>query len=124
MNKKAFLRTIEMAIAIILTIAVAYFLFPKTSTPQEEANLGILKVLEQKPEFRNCVVMLNYNCTESFLRNYTPPNYDFTYDITENQNEVHANLPAKKINTESIYIAGDINLYNPKIIRLYYWRKE
>jgi len=58
------------------------------------------------------------------LRNYTPPNYDFTYDITENQNEVHANLPAKKINTESIYIAGDINLYNPKIIRLYYWRKE
>jgi len=124
MKKKAYLRTIEVAIAIIITFAVAYFIFPKTPTPQEDAMLSILPVLEQKEEFRNCVIALNYSCTESFLREYVPPNYEFSYDIVENPDTVHANLPAKRINTESVYISGNISLYSPKIIRLYYWRKE
>jgi len=124
MNKKAYLRTIEMTVAIIITFAVAYYIFPKAPTPQGEASLNILQVLEQKPEFRSCVAAIDYNCTESFLRNYTPSNYEFAYDITEDPNQGHANLPEKKINTESVYISGNINLYNPKIVKLYCWRKE
>jgi len=124
MNRKAYLRTIEMAIAIILTFTVAYYIFPRASTPAETQNLGILSVLEQKPEFRSCVANLNYNCTESFLRNYTPSNYDFAYDITEDPNQGHSGLPSEAINAESVYMAGDKDLYNPKIVKLYYWRKE
>jgi len=123
MNKKAYMHTIEVVLAVLLTFAVAYFIIPRTSTPQEAASLSILPVLEQKPEFRGCVISLNYSCVESYLRDYLPKNYDFDYDITENPETPHANLPAKSINTESIYIAGNSSVYSPKIVRLYYWRK-
>jgi hypothetical protein len=126
MKKKAYLRTIEVAIAVILTFIVAYFIFPRAATPQEENRLSVLPVLEQNPEFRDCVVTINYSCTEAFLRDYVPLNYDFVYDITEDPETGHANLPQKNIYPESVYIAGSsqINLYNPKIVKLYYWRKE
>ncbi len=124
MKKKAYLRTIEVTIAVILTFVIAYFIFPRATVPTEAPGLSILPVLEQSPEFRSCVTGLNYSCTEAFLRDYVPGNYDFTYDITEDPETAHAGLPTKKIYTESVYIAGDINLYSPKIIKLYYWRKE
>ena len=124
MKKKAYLRTIEVALAVILTFIVAYSIFPRATTPQNEADLSILPVLEQREDFRSCVISLNYSCTDVFLRNYIPSNYDFAYDITDSIETGHAGLTAKEIYTESIYISGNINLYNPKVIKLYYWRKE
>ena len=124
MKKKAYLRTIEVTIAIILTFVIAYFIFPRATVPTEYSGISILPVLEQNPEFRSCVTSLNYSCTEAFLRDYVPGNYDFAYDITEDSETAHAGLPAQGVYAESIYIAGDINLYSPKIIKLYYWRKE
>ncbi len=124
MNKKAFLRTVEVALAIIGTFLIAYLIFPGSSTPQETENLGILPVLEQNPAFRKCVVSLNHTCMETFFEEYLPANYDFAYDVTENPEQVHANLPDKEAFSESVYVAGTIALYNPKIIKLYYWRIE
>ena len=123
MRKKAYMRTIEVAFAIILTFVVAYFVMPRSATPQEDARISILPVLEQKPEFRNCVIAPDFNCADTLLREFVPSNYDFAFDITENPNTPHAGLPAKSINTESAYIAGNTSLYSPKIVRLYYWRK-
>lgn len=124
MNKKAYLRTIEVTVAILMTFVVAYFIFPRSVTPSEDAKISVLSVLEQKQEFRDCVTGLNYSCTEQYLRDYVPSNYDFVYDITEDPGAGHANLPEKQIYTESLFISGNINLYSPKIIKLYYWRKE
>ena len=124
MNRKAYLRTIEVMIATIITFLFVYFVFPKSQTPEEKIKLGVLKVLENNPDFRNCVITLSYNCTENYLNDYVPKNYGFVFDIAENPDIYRANLPEKSINTETIYIAGDINLYSPKIVKLYYWRKE
>jgi len=124
MRKKAYLRTIEVAFAVILTFIIAYFVLPRSITPQDEARISILPVLEQKPEFRNCVMAVDFNCTYALLREFVPSNYDFAFDITENPNTPHAGLPAKRINTESVYIAGNISMYSPKIVKLYYWRKD
>ena len=122
MNRKAYLRTIEVMIAILVTFLFVYYVFPKSQTPQESENLGILNVLEKSPDFRNCVIIPDYNCTESYLRSYMPKNYDFVFDISENPGVVRANLPEKNINTETVYIAGNISAYAPKIVSLYYWR--
>jgi len=106
MNKKAFLRTIEVTIAIIITFIVAYAIFPRASTPESAASLNILPVLEQKPEFRGCVAAMDYDCARAFLREYIPLSYDFAFDISETPSQAHANLPDKQITAESLYIAG------------------
>lgn len=124
MKKKAYLRTIEVAFAIILTFTVAYFIIPRASAPQPEPALGILAVLEKSPQFRDCAVLLNHICVEALLREHVPPNYDFDFAITEDPNQSHGNLPEKTIIAESLFISGNINLYSPRIIMLYYWRKE
>lgn len=123
MNKKAYLRTIEVSIAIILTFIIAYFLIPSSSIPSDIKSISILPVLEQDPGFRNCVTNYDFNCTENYLRDFVPPQYDFAFDLTQDPDFSHANLPEQDIYTESIYMSGNINLYNPKIIKLYYWRK-
>lgn len=121
MNKKAFLRTVEVAVAVIITFLIAYSIFPESTTPQKTESLGILYVLEQNPDFRYCVASLNYTCVEGFFEEFLPENYEFAYDITENPEQKHANLPEKDVFSESVYITGTINLYKPKIVKLYYW---
>jgi len=124
MNKKAYLRTIEVVIAVIITFAFVYFVFPRSQTPEEKVNLDVLKVLENNPGFRNCLMSDDYNCTASYLKDYVPKNYDFVFDISENPEIMRVNLPEKNINTETIYIAGNITLYSPKFLKIYYWRIE
>ena len=124
MNKKSFLRTIEVMIAVLITFIFIFFVFPKSQTPEEKVQLEVLKVLENSPEFRNCILGLDYNCTGDFLNDYVPKNYGFVFDISDNPDIFRANLPEKNINTETLYIAGNITSYSPKFVKLYYWRIE
>jgi len=124
MNKKAYARTIEVMIAVIITFLFVYFIFPKSQTPAEEARLEVLKVLENNPTFRNCAISAEYGCVQSYLKDYVPRNYEFAFDIADNPDIFRANLPEKNINTKTLYLSGNITLYNPKFIKLYYWRIE
>lgn len=109
MKKKAYLRTIEVTIAVIITFAVAYFIMPRASVTVDDVKISVLPTLEQNQGFRDCVMQLNYNCVNGYLRNFVPQNYDFTFDITEDPNTPHQGLPDKRISTESIYLAGTNN---------------
>ncbi|MBW3023141.1 hypothetical protein KY308_03490 [Candidatus Woesearchaeota archaeon] len=124
MNKKSYLRTIEVMIAILVTFLFVYFVFPKSQTPQENEQITVLKVLENNPDFRNCILGVEYGCVENYLKDYVPPNYDFVFDISEDVDVFRPNLPEKNINTETIYISGNTTEYSPKLLKLYYWRKE
>ena len=88
MNKKAYTRTIEVLIAVIITMLFIYFVFPKSQTPTEQASLGILKVLENNPTFRNCAISTEYSCVKSYLKDYVPKNYEYVFDISENTDKI------------------------------------
>ncbi|MEM4336572.1 MAG: hypothetical protein QXG86_01040 [Candidatus Woesearchaeota archaeon] len=124
MKKKAYLRTIEALMAVLLTFLFVFFVFPKSQTQVNKIEFGVLSTLENEETFRNCVLIADYNCTYTFLRRHIPQNYDFVFDINDNPGMFRTNLPEKNINTETLYIAGNITFYNPKFLRIYYWRIE
>ena len=124
-NKKAYLRTLEVAFAILLTMSVLVFVFSKAKLPSDDAfsSINVLENLEFNTEFRNCVVGGNESCVVNMVNNSLPALYrsSFNVVITDDINYIPGNLPDKRVYADSVFIAGNIYNYSPKIVKLFYW---
>lgn len=124
MRKKAYLRTLEMAVAALLTFIFVSYVIPKAPTVPEEKKAQIVSVLAQNDDFKNCIVSDNFDCIEKMLDEFMPEQYEFVYDLSESPFTIRAGLPKKRIFVDSFFFSGNSSVYKPRMIKVYYWRKE
>ncbi len=125
MNKKAFLRTIEAVIAVVITFIVLVVIFPKNNISEyQKSSLNNLELMNDDENLRNCIYSDNLSCAESIIRNYLPNSYDFQYLITSNPNDFIYSLPKTKIHTTNIVFAGNNYIYDFRVLKIYYWLKN
>ena len=70
-GKKAYLKTLEAVIAIVLSFMFIIFFIPtKPDTQERQPDLDLINVLGQNPTFRTCVLIENYSCTNTTFEAY------------------------------------------------------
>lgn len=126
-GKKAYLKTVEAAIAIVLSFMfIVYFIPTKPDTKESLADLDILTIMDQDSTFRRCAIAENYSCMNATFESYYPEvtlSHDYLFNVSTNPRISDVSLPPLDIRVESIMIAGNDTYLRPKTIRLYYWPK-
>ena len=119
---KAYIRTLEMFIAIVITFIFLMFVIPKNMSRAEEKELHFLAKLEQESNFRNCVISSNISCINSSVSQLIPSRYDYTL-ITDDKLNTPETLPLAKIGADSIMIKGNMTNSTTKFVQVFYWKK-
>ncbi|MBD3204025.1 hypothetical protein GF327_07020 [Candidatus Woesearchaeota archaeon] len=122
--KKAYIKTVEVIIAILFSTLFLLYVIPGQSPKQPEKNLEILTQVEKLPDVRNFVAG-NSGCYDSSHSNiltngisvYLPESYDYKICINNKTNDA----PDQKIFIDTVVISGNMSVYNPKTVRLYHW---
>ena len=123
-DKKAFMKTVEVIIAVLVTFAFVISIIPETAVNRNTNPDNFLMGLENNMNFRSCVISEDSTCLDNIISTSIVGYYNYTYSIFDNYlDEPSLNLPQKEINTYSVVVSGNHSLYNPKIFKLYYWTK-
>ena len=122
-NKKAYMRTLEVFMAVLITFIFVIYVVPTYYRERApETGINILNSLEDN--LRDCA---NTSCVENAINSFDSDfgkKYNYIINISSDVNTVVSGLPAaKKIFSDSVFIAGNSTSYDPRIIRLYYWYK-
>lgn len=122
-NKKGFMRTLEATIAVVLTFTILFALLPKIQTGDSTPDIGILEELQYDAEFRNCALDRNFSCVNETVHDSLPVFYRDGYivNLTNNENYI-PDLPLdRNVKSESVFISGNLTLFDPIIVKLFYW---
>jgi len=124
MNKKAYVRTVEVFIAVLITFIFITFIIPvEQPAVRTKQEINALHLLEEYEHFRSCSMMpdeqLAENCINATISPFIPKKFDYKLSVSDKTVE----LPEKQVYVESLFMAANITHYEPRIIRLYYWLK-
>ncbi|HLD89105.1 MAG TPA: hypothetical protein VI894_02765 [Candidatus Nanoarchaeia archaeon] len=123
-DKKAFMKVIEVGIAIVLTYLFLILITPKQVPASSRQQVSeSLSVLQQSVEFRNCVITEDSRCINESISRFLRASFDFRYSISDNPNYALQELPQKIIFVDSIFISGSTTNYKPRIFKVYYWTR-
>jgi competence protein ComGC len=121
-NKKAYVKTIEMFIAIVMTFIFLVILIPRASQQdKQDVGTGILARLEQRDAFRSCVLLRDNSCLYDLVNNSLPRRYQFDITVSEDPSYKPVLNATENIYTDSVFIAGNDTMYNGTTVRLFYW---
>ncbi len=121
--KKAYVRTLEAGIAAFITFLFITMVLPKYAPLTEKAYDPMMNSYEGNPDFRNCAIDYNVSCLQSIFRISVPQSMELIVDISENPNTIRANLPTKRINTDSLFIQGNSTDYAPRMVKIYDYKR-
>ena len=135
LDKKAYIRTVEAIIAIIILLMVVFFLIqerpeqkPDVPNRVEGAQNFILNELSYNETSRECIVN-NPLCENSIVftsivDENIPFGYNYSIKICDTTNCVVPTPIDKNVYVSDIVIGSTIENQNPKIIRLWIWSLE
>ena len=136
--KKGFIKTLEAVIAVILIVSFLFYVINKSGVREsevpkniEEAQRFILNEISEDKEFRGCIIDNFGGCKtgsgcvsdlNEFIKKNIPAGYDYECEIC-GQVESCVDLPPETLK-KSVYVKDSfIAAEQPKIFRLYIWRK-
>ena len=123
-GKKAYMRTLEVILAMVLTFAFVLYIMPAPDNTASDASDGILIGLIESGSFRESAGNMtgcaykSDNTTLTRILDGTLPEH-VNYAICPKGSL--PSLPRKKVKAESVYLTGNITAYDARIVRLYYW---
>lgn len=123
MHNKAMLKTFEafIAITMILLFLVIVLANVSVKAPQQ---LDIMDALVKDDGFRACIASDSITCAENVAKGFVPRNYEFLIVSSASSDATSPSLPARKnVISESAFFSGNQTKYNPRIVRIYYWKK-
>lgn len=123
-NKKAYLRTIEAMIAVVLTFSVIAYISISKDDANEYTSKQILLRLSENDEFRSymlnisdCINKNDNKTLNIIIEEETGQNLNYIICPSTKKPE----LPRTNVNAESVYLNSKYGSELPKIIRMYYW---
>ena len=131
-TKKAFIRTLEAIIAIVITFIFLVAILPLRETGiTTEEKIKVLGNLVDDEEFRTEVFTLSVDqCfTEespdwlsNLVRKYLSNGYEYRFCLYEDLDyPLIEDLPDKEVFVDSVFITKDLSNYERRIVRFYYW---
>jgi len=125
MNKKAFMKTVEVVIVIVLTAVYMLTILPQNADISASPNIDYLSKLQTNNDFRKLATQKQgcFDATDTDTNNiigkYIPPDFEYKicFDAT------FSALPDKEVSAESIFFAGNETDINYKVVRLYAWAR-
>lgn len=117
-NKKAFLRTVEVMIAIVLALLFLTFMLQQKVPSKDKKNLD-LSALMDDDAFRACALADNNTCMREIVQSKIPRGYEFAV----NDSIYYTPETRSDIYTESFLISGTLASLDVKEVRVYYWVK-
>ncbi len=123
-GKSGFLRTIEVLVALFITIIFLVLIIPRYYTSDIDIqDQNIIEPLREDDAFRNAVLSGDNATIDTKIRQHLSAKYEFVYTSSADQNAVANNLPAKRVFSESAYFTANSTYYSPKVFRIYYWSR-
>jgi len=129
--KKAILYSLESAIAITMILFIIVILFQKPPSPPEFYRINYkikafsgLKTLALTGELRKHVMENDVVSIENKLSSYIPESLNYTvviFNETTNITEMPSIANEKEVMSVNYLLAGDIDDYRPKDVRIYLW---
>jgi hypothetical protein len=125
-NKKAFVKTLEALLAIIITSIFMLGVFPKQQANLAFEEVSYLAKLEKNSDFRifaggndGCFNSTPKASINVLIESYLPARYDYIFCSNAKAQQV----PQGKLYADTLFFTGNITQTNYKILRLYYWVK-
>jgi len=125
-KKKAYMKTMEALLAIIITAIFMILLIPQFRVSEvKEDKPEVLEQLEKDPDFRISVVTTAEGCYNKSSNNALTQKIesylldDYEYRICLNKKAL--NLTEKKVYADSVFILGNMTNFSHREVRLYYW---
>ena len=129
-NKKAYIRTLEAVVAILILYLVMTSVLSKNKTTTasvpkdiELTQSLILDEIENNDYYRSCVLMKDYFCLGDFINNTLKARYSYNLTLCTKDNCMYPETPSKEIYAKSIIISSNITRYNTTSVNLFLWRK-
>ncbi|MBW2995046.1 hypothetical protein KY312_01735 [Candidatus Woesearchaeota archaeon] len=125
--KKAFLKTAEVMIAIVVAATFLIYIFPSSPVRQQQEPVSILETLEDNDEFRQLLMLNNSRCidADAEIRKHLPARFKYSYEFNildiSDIDKVPDLPPDKTVYVETLLVAGNNSQYEPKVLKLYYW---
>ncbi len=126
MVKKAYMKTIEMVLVIVISTIFLVVIIPKQESISRTGLKDVLPELEENNEFREfsqknngCFNFTNQTISD-LVGSYLENNFDYLLCI----NVFPDSVPDQNIYVETLYFAGNYSETKQKKIRLYYWINE
>ncbi|MFW5852989.1 MAG: hypothetical protein ACOCUR_03080 [Nanoarchaeota archaeon] len=120
MDKKAFMKTMEAFLAIMVVFTFVIFFLPKDTRYTEDQSVFLLRNMERNDVFRNCVLSRNDTCIESSIDEVFQGRYFYTYQIYR-YSEPQIQINATEVRVYTWFFAGNQSYYDPMVFKLYYW---
>lgn len=119
-NKKGFMKTLEVVIAVLITFIFVIFIIPQSELGVKDKKKAILEELHSDPSFRSCALVRNTDCIIDAINDVLPATYDFKVLITSRPDEAIDDLPRKELYVDTFFFA---EVDQPTIVKVYYWIK-
>ena len=130
MNKKAYIRTLEAVVAILIIYIFTTSLLAKNnvneaSVPKdiELTQESILKEIQSSEYYRNCILSNNNNCINSLFQSSIKNIYGYNFSICTVSNCVVPATPEKEVYAKSLIVTANLTNYSTTSVNLYIWRK-
>lgn len=120
-SKKAFMKTVEVFIAAMITFTFVIVFIPRDVSVVDDQSSFRLRNLEVDDNFRNCIFASDYTCINSTLDLILGGRFLYDYEIYSNQGEAKS-IPGNNVHIYTWLYAGNYTIYDPTIFKLYYWR--
>lgn len=128
-EKKAFLKIIEVFIAITIVFVFIMMTQSKTVVQNDVESRKIMQFLSTDEGFRSDVYSINNYCVKkgSGLRmnqrieSALPKYLNYTLCVYNDPNFKIDGLPDKKVYVDSYYFSADNYSYDGRIAKLFYW---
>ena len=126
-DKKGYLKVIEVLIAFVLTYWFITFVIT-ANIQKDDRDLEHPFPLSKVPidTVRNCILAHNTSCVEQALDEYNPGldnRYELTVIIMNKTESPRIDVPDKKVFIDSRYRSGNVTVYDPRITRVYIWKR-
>ena len=121
MDRKAFMKTMEVFMAVLITFTFVIVFLPRDIPNADDQTHYLLSNIEHNRDFRNCVLIENASCINATIDDVLQGRFEYTYTIFDTY-EDNPTIRQDTIRTYMWFFSGNETLYAPKIFKLYYWR--
>ena len=137
-NRKGYLKTLEAVLAIVLILLFTFAVTPKPEpsyqTPYaiKNAQKFILSEIAENDTIRTLVMNTDNDFITAFdaingvIAENMPTGYDFTFgicDLTACVSNITPIAMERSVYTNDVLISSNGSIQNPKVVRLWLWRR-
>lgn len=129
-GKKAFLKIIEVFLAITIVFVFIMMTQSKSFSMNNIENTKMLEFLSSDESFRSDIYAINNYCVKKGsglsinqkIESALPKYLNYTICVYDDPNFKIDSLPDTKIYVDSYYYAADSYTYKQKVAKLFYWK--